>query len=577
MRKFITTAIAFVFCFFIFTKLAFAQAAPVPLALEQSRDGARVQQIASSTLASLGDPLFNLVLKERADVTNLAELENLIKGQQGQERTFVVDETIVDTRPIVDAQPTTRRAILTFTGNNQGERLDRNVMLSVFFNSENFPDVQSIEALGWDSQRGRYNYYKLDQQGTPGRLSWKFRNSSVQADLLQPAQRSGTCLQCHINGAPVMKELAFPWNNWHSFAFNANYLRLDWKAGTNSRITQNLTGAEVLEVNFIRPAINQFNEKRIEESIARNNDGSPITNADGSQQVIQGKRLLRPLFETTEFNLISSNQQVGNLHPFSSNPTPGPFADVQIPNTFFLNANLIGGNTSSISQSLGIGESLGFSNIARVKPEEYRQLLVQSGVKLDGKPGDANFAWFVPEASHVDNSAIAQLMNRGVVTPEFVAAVMAVDLETPVFSEKRQELLQFLPEQFSFQPLQSGTNPLNVKRFPDDLTQKVIAAIEQTNPSSDSTAAEFLTLLKNDNLLQVLKERVQAYTNSIDQKLNKNDQATRQAELKRLYDLAIARRRAVISDPVLAAINETGNALLPVPDIGIASTVSSNQ
>ncbi|KAF3885126.1 MULTISPECIES: hypothetical protein [Nostocales] len=571
MHKFIKTAIAFVFCFFVFTKLAFAQAAPVPLGLEQRQEGANVQPVASSTLSSLGDPLFNLVLKEHADVTNLAEIENLIKGQQGQERTFVVDETIVDSKPTVSGQPASRRAVLTFTGNNQGQRLDRNVMLSVFFNSETFPDVQSIEALGWDGQRGRYNYYKLDQQGTPGRLSWKFRNSSVQADLLQPAQRSGTCLQCHINGAPVMKELAFPWNNWHSFAFNANYLKLDWKAGNNSRIAQSLSGAETLETNFILPAINQFNEKRIEESIARNNDGSPITNSGGSQQVIQGKRLLRPLFDTTEFNLISSNQQVGNLHPFASTPTPGPFADVQIPNTFFLNANLIGGNSPSISQGLGISESLNFSNLAKVKPEEYRQLLAQSGVRLDGKPGDANFAWFVPEASHVDNSAIAQLMNKGVMTPEFVAAVMAVDLETPVFSEKRQELLQFIPEQFSFQPLQTGTNPLSVKRFPDDLTRKVIAAIEQANPSSDSTAGEFLALLKNDNPLQVLKERVQAYSNSIDQKLNKNDRATRQAELKRLYDLVIARRRSVISDPVLAAINETGDALLPVPDIGIAS------
>jgi hypothetical protein len=573
MRKFITTAIAFVFCFFIFTKVAFAQTAPVPLAQEQSRDGARVQQIASSTFNSLGDPFFNLVLKERADVTNLAEIENLIKGQQGQEQTFVVDETIVDTRPVVNGQPANRRAVLTFTGNNQGETLDRNVMLSVFFNSENFPDVQSIEVLGWDSQRGRYNYYKLDQQGTPGRLSWKFRNSSVQADLLQPAQRSGTCLECHINGAPVMKELAFPWNNWHSFAFNANYLRLDWQVGINPRIARSLTGAERLEINFILPAINQFNEKRIEEGFARNDDGSPIANSDGSQQVIQGKRLLRPLFETTEFNLISSDQQVGNLHPFASTPTPGPFADVEIPNTFFLNANLIGGSTPSISQSLRITESLGFSDLAKVTPEEYRQLLERSGVRLDGKPGDANFAWFVPEASHVDNSAIAQLMNQGVLTPEFVAAVMAVDLETPVFSEQRQELLQFIPEQFSFQPLQSGTNPLSVKRFPDDLTRKVIAAIEEANPLSDSTAGEFLDLLKNDDPLQVLKERVQAYSNSIDLKLNKSDSATRQAELQRLYNLVIARRRSVISDPVLAAINETGDALLPVPEI----TVTSNQ
>ena len=570
MHKLITAAIVFLLSFFMSTKLALAQAASVSL-LEQRTEGATVQQIAQSTLSSLGDPIFKLVLKDHADVTNLAEIEKLIKGEQGQEQTFVVDEKIVDTRPTIGNQPAARRAVLTFTGRNQGEQLDRNAMLSVFFNSENFPDVQFLEALGWDGSRGRYNYYKLDQQGTPGRLSWKFRNSSVQADLLQPAQRAGTCLQCHVNGAPVMKELAFPWNNWHSIAFNASYLKSSWKVGTNSpRIAQNLGDAYALETNFIIPAINQFNEKKIDESVARSS-GSPVINPNGTQQVIRGKRLLRSLFDTTEFNLISSNQEVGNLHPFSSTPTSGPFANVQIPNTFFLNANLISGGTPATQQGLSIAESLRFTNIAQVQPEEYRQLLNRSGVKLDGKPGDANFAWFVPEPGQVDNSMVEQLMKRGVVTPEFVAAVMAIDLETPVFSQERKKLLEFIPEQFNFQPLQPGTNPLNIKRHPDDLTQKVIAALEGQNPASDSTAGQFLAILKSNNPLQVLKERVQAYLNSVDQKLNKSDQATRQAELTRLYDLAIAKRRTILSDPVLAALNETGNELFPVPDVGIAS------
>lgn len=568
MNKLIAT-ILFLLTFFWSAKLTFAQTAPVSL-LEQRQNKSEVQQIASSTLASLGDPFFKLVLKDRADVTNLAEIEKLIKGASGEEKTFVVSEAIADANPRRNSELATRRAVLTFTGKNQGERLE-NVMLSVSFNSEQFPDEQSIEALGWDSKQGRYNYYNLDKQGTPKRLSWKFRNSSVQADLLQPNQRTGTCLQCHINGAPVMKELGLPWNNWHSSSFSADYLQLRWKAGTNSRIGENLSGAEELETGLILPAINQFNEKRIAEGIARNNNGSSITNPDGSQEVIQGKRLLRPLFETTEFNLISSRQEVGKLHPFASTPTPGPFTNVEIPNTFFLNANLIGGSTPSIAKGLGIAESMGFSKIGTVKPEEYRQLLARSGVRLDGKPGDANFAWFVPEASHIDNSIIELLMNRGVLTPEFVAAVMAIDLETPVFSSKRKELLQFIPEKFSFQPQNSGKDPVNLKRYPDDLTRKVIAAIEKANSPSNSTAGEFLTILKNNNPLQILKERIQVYRKTIDQKLNKSDLATRQAELQRLYDVAIARRQAVFNDPVLANLNETGDALLPVSNTKLAS------
>ena len=53
---------------------------------------------------------------------------------------------------------------------------------------------------------------------------------------------------------------------------------------------------------------------------------------------------------------------------------------------------------------LGIKRSQEFSQITRMSPPEYRGLVMTSGVQLGRrKPGDADFAWFVPEPSHVDN------------------------------------------------------------------------------------------------------------------------------------------------------------------------------
>lgn len=554
MFKLIATCLSWMLMVVFWAAPALAQSGGVALTLlKQERNGAPTQELTAGELASLGDPLFNLVLKDHADVTNLSEIENLIKGE---ENTFVVDERIADPRP-----GQSRRAVLTFAGNN-GEALKPNIMFSVGFNSERFPDVQPIEVLGWDAKRGRYNYYKLDEQGTPGQLSWKFRGSSDGADMLNPQERAGTCLQCHINGAPVMKELLSPWDNWHSIESQVAYLQSTspWKVANNDRIKNHLKGAQNLEVNFIIPAINQFNTHRIEVSLAHNNDGSPMLDGNGMKQVIEGERLLKPLFVTTEFNIISSHEKVGKLHPFSDAPTEGPSKAVKIPESFFLNANLI----SSTPPGLGMAREVQAFREFTVQPEEYKQLLTNSGVQVNGqKPGDADFAWLVPEPSHIDNNMVEQLMQQGIVTPQFVAAVMAIDLETPILSKEREALLQFIPEQFHFQPLDGGANPLSLNRHPDDLTQKVVAAMEKASPESNSPAGKFLTILKSNDPLVTLKEQVNAYHAKVKQDLN--DKQTRSTKLEKLYDLAIARREAVLEeDKGLKALDEF-SLLFPLP------------
>ena len=68
-------------------------------------------------------------------------------------------------------------------------------------------------------------------------------------------------------------------------------------------------------------------------------------------------------------------------------------------------------------------------------------------------------------------------MRRGILTPQFLAAVMAIDLENPVLSSTREELLRFIPDQFRFKLLDPSS--LNLNSHPDDLTTQVIANLEK--------------------------------------------------------------------------------------------------
>ena len=521
----------------------------------------------------LGDPFFNLVLRDRADARDLDTIDGLLQPDGSRRLTFVVHEGILD-----PARPGSRRAVLAYRGFHRGEVLDGNVMLSVGFSDGDFPARQRfIEAWGWDAFRGRSNYYRLDGDGLPAGLElWKFRGSSDGADLLSPGDREGTCLQCHVNGAPVMKELSFPWNNWHSDRFPIPYLRSGgagaWPVASHPRLQGGRLGpAEALEVQFIAPAIDQFNTRRLNASLARREaDGNIDVDADGFARVVEGRRLLRPLFETTEINL-GSARQPSNLFPFPE-AGPEPAEEVVIPATFLLNAHLLGGNGPVRLAGLGLAEARGFTDAEVpgagggpavrpfvLSPAEYAGLVAETGQRLGQRPGDAGFAWFTPEPSHIDNSMVDRLLRRGVITPELVAAVAAVDLETPVFSAVRAALLDFVPESFRFRVPPPGQPPAP-GRHPDDLTTQLVANLRAAEPAEGTPAAELLRRLESDDPVALLAQDVAAYRDRLGARLA--DPATRGAELRRLYDLLDERRRAMLAHEVFGHLDETGGELL---------------
>ena len=538
--------------------------------LKQLNDDQQPQAMTSAELNDLGDPLFLLVLRNNSQTTSLKEIENLIQPLPTNRRVFVVDEAIANP---ARNQNQSRRAVITFGGSNGGQVLNNTLMLSIFFNELSFPDTPArIEAWGFDTSRGRINYYLMSRDGNS--LRWKFRGSSNGADQLTGGQRRGTCFACHVNGGPVMKELARPWNNWHSIDSQATYLlptapaAVRWPvADQTPRFKGRLDQAENLETKIIS-VIREFNTSRVMDSIQRNPDGTLATDAQGMSTVTQGRRLLRSLFETTEVNLISSLQK-SRLHPLPDVNLAGPAQAVTIPNTFFLNSNLLGpgGGVPGLT-GLGIAPATQFSAIAKIEPAEYKQLIVSTSTKLFGKNGDTDFAWFTPEASQIDNDMVDRLMRLGVVSPEFVAAVLAIDLEMPVFSLERARLLRFVPDQFKFKRRVDPNAPFDAPR--DELIDKMIASLQSA--SGDASAQRLLQLLRGINLQapqdpnnprKILQTLVSAYQTRISSKLQ-NPQ-TRKAELDRLYRQLLDRRRAFLADPIISTLNETDNGLLALP------------
>lgn len=523
--------------------------------LFQERDGASVQVLTESQISELNDPFFKLVLKDNLDATDLEAVEDLIQPAISRRQTFVVDEHIASSK-----LHQTRRSVLVYGGSNKGETIiPGHVMLSVVFSSDSFPASPSIEAMGWDQGRRRFNYYKLDSTGGSG-LSWKFRGSSLGADQLSTSERHGTCMACHINGGPVMKELLLPWNNWQSNRDGHEYLipgkPNSWPVSTTPFLNGRLRGAETLEL-IILDRVNDFNRARIELGISE-------LQSSPSKQVKNAKQLLSPLFKTSEYNLISSGAKSG-LDPFQDNNKSGPSGDIRIPTSFFLNQRIISGGGVTGYQGLGILGSSEFETASQMSFDEYMRVVNDSKLTIGDNEGDARFAWLVPEASHIDNSMINLLIQEGVVTPQFAAAALAVDLEHSVFSKQRESLLEFIPERFNYEPLRPEEEPLKVNRHPDGLTQLVIANLESVSPSPNSAAKIFLDRLRASDPIGLLQKDVDTAVRRFSDNMDKDDPATRALEIQALMDRANEIRRTALTDPVLSRLDESEGLLLPLP------------
>lgn len=294
----------------------------------------------------------------------------------------------------------------------------------VIADQEPAPGKLLIELIVWDHVKKLFNFYELI--GTEKSAQWFYRGDSddILTDnallYLNPqGPKFGStlrCSACHTSGGPIMKEIEFPYNDWWQVArplfFTPNTMSSEiagWvqKLGDASELSQSVKSGMA----------------RLEES----------PNYQKAKQRFSLQATLRPLFCETEINLES------DLIPLEQTSSL-----VQIPSASIVNPSLA---KSPLSIALS----------------EYRQLLESFGMyfpETDHK--DADHAWLVPVKGYSDLVAIQNLVKSGVITEEFVADVLAVDFENPLFSLRRCELVQLIPSEGLLKfpdRLKSSTSP----------------------------------------------------------------------------------------------------------------------
>lgn len=521
--------------------LGLANAVHAQQLLHQPTDSSAPSAMPSDVLDRIDDPFFNLVIQASPQPKTLPDLINalLAGGGSANFQSFVVGEQIGRAETSNECGLSARRMVIAFTGTHapSGTVINENIFLS-FFIVPNGP-VGPIEVVSWDHTNGTYNYYKIEG-GT-----WRFRNHSSDLDTHSKAELSNGCLACHVNGAPIMKEFTFPWNHWHGLpnTFEAPYLRpgaQSWPVANASILGSRLTGAQAIEA-MVQSSIQRFINAQLDKKIS--------TNGDGSVQVSDLPSLLDSLFQPTELNLGSSNTKSGLD---GGGITQRASGRMNIPDSFFVNITQMRDIGLPVFASAGLVTEIFTPGDLGLTVDEYETLLIGAGIDTECMPGqDTLFAWFGPEASEFDRRMVERLRKRGVVDAGFVAAALAIDVETPLFSPERASLLRHVPESLS-----APSRDV----LPDALRATVVASLTST---TTRTAAEedFLALLQSADPVSDLDARVRDYLSRTQATLS--DSATRDAHLLTLFNRLLDNRNDFSSKEVSRRLKEFPG-LLPV-------------
>jgi hypothetical protein len=476
---------------------------PQILRFVEGVDAAPVSMAAGDAAAQLNDTWGALVLRKVGVFPGsldevLAALDNLNQGSGGVpvQSSFFVSETGLI--PVNASTASLHREFRMVVS-----RANASNAAAVFISIPAEDREGLIELMSWDATKQAFNFYRR-----PAGREWHWKGDSRDA-FRAPSVGNG-CFKCHVHGAPIMKELRRPWNNWHSQAASIPREAIPSKEVRDSLLfTDPLAGtrqhAEMLE-GMVRAWTNTTTAARIGELIK---DGT-LTGAPD---------LVRPLFETTTVNLGSS---------LSSSESNTPTVD--LPMNFFINADTLG-DVLRLPAFLTLP-------VPKVRRDLYKTTLTKFDFRLADGPvcnattfclkGDAHFAFFVPVPSFGDTNTIRQLIARNVITAHFALSVLMVDFPNPVYSAARSSLLRYVP---STTTIQNGKS---------DLPEKAAAAIIQASATSpaDSPERRFAAnwALAPDQLRADADARVKSYFEAVRNRLATQagfDDYTRLAQSRR--------------------------------------------
>lgn len=270
----------------------------------------------------------------------------------------------------------------------------------VGLDQENAKGKLLIEAIAWDFSKRQYNFYELiggDQGPT-----WHYRgdtmtalrdNRNLKLGLATPSAMR--CSACHNSGGPIMKELEAPHNDW-------------WTRKRGLPLGPNIPSSE------LSAYMTHFKEAK--EFAVDVTAGMDLLQKSSLDQRLSLREQLRPLFCTTEINLVSDIKPLENS------------TSMQIPSTIFVDPLLLDKEFFTLSKS------------------QYVSLLRANGSRFPETNNiDADHGFLAPVRARVMHDKVKALINRRIIDDEFAKDVLSIDFKTPLFSSKRCDLLKLVP------------------------------------------------------------------------------------------------------------------------------------
>lgn len=283
------------------------------------------------------------------------------------------------------------------------------VILSAFH-----PDTTDVELMAWDRAAGGFNFYR-----TVGNNSaWVFAGNSRHA-LLEQTEFKGP-FESHTSGNFLMKELRAPWLHWHSpdapvtasvFAADNPLRNHPWFQHRDP------LGAFACETEVARPSVQRWTRARFATLRERGRIDRPA-------------RIMQQILGTPTVNLITSHTE---------SRVAVDADEVGLPQTFFV-------DSQALTELLGLPAPPKFT----VRGDSYAASLNTFNFEMsDGegfrRPGDAHFAFVVPERALEDEDVLRAAIDVGLLTRRLAACLLMVDFPNPVFSARRAHLLSHVP------------------------------------------------------------------------------------------------------------------------------------
>ena len=270
-----------------------------------------------------------------------------------------------------------------------------------------------IEAFAWDAISESYHFYELVGNGEKNQWFYRGDSADIDADnqyLYRQIDRNNPqfgnhlrCSACHMTGGPIMKEATRPYNDWwmpnRQLKFGERQTTAAFQA-----VVEKLVPAQVL-ANSVIKGIQKIQNSKIFKS----------------PNVVNLQQTLRPLFCTVEINLQSDVHVNGEAED-----------DVEIPLEFFISKPF---TKHSSAQRIKITRA------------SYHWALLKNKSSFPGTMrSDADHAWLTPVKGVGDYLAISHLHDIGLIDSRFILSVLSIDMFNPLFSDKRCQLLKYIPE-----------------------------------------------------------------------------------------------------------------------------------